>query len=897
MRKLYALFIVVLIILANVTTSVAQRLLYHRVTTKVSPEKLEYLFNHGLDIDHFSYENKLNFTAELSDQQVELLKRSGLKVTYVIRDLEKNLQAHNEKLDQLAAKASRNARAAAVSTPTNFSLGSYAGFYTFAEMQTILDKMRTMYPNLVSARSSIGTTLEGRPLLMVKISDNPDVVENEPKLMLNAVHHAREPISMTQLMYFMWHLLENYSKDKEIQTLLNSTEIYIVPCLNPDGYVYNQTTNPSGGGMWRKNRQINSGGSYGVDINRNYAYYYALDNSGSSPTQTAENYRGTGAFSEKETQAMRDLFLKYPFTTVFNYHSYANACMYPFSALNPNSNPEMSTFRAAATYLAADNGFKIGNTYETLGYTSNGGAPDWQYGEQSTKAKTYAFTTEIGSSDDGFWPASSRILPLCNSTIEMNRKMLRMSTNYGRAAQRGVTTFSAKSSVLRYNFTNYGIKPGALGMSVKGLSSYVTSVGSAKTYSGMGLLQTVADSLQFTVSDSTPVGASIAFELAVDNGMSIIKDTLTLTYTRDCGTPTSLVSNSVGQTTATLSWSAIAGAASYAVSTKPKSSTAWSADVTVSNTSYPVSSLTPATAYDWRVKAVCGTTYATSSFTTSKQICFKESGGTVVFEAENFKTSTAGTGSAAGRTWVPVAYTSASSGAAVAVAGTGLDVQNGLNGPRLDYTLTFATTGTYYVWVRMVAGSGGTSDDSFTIGLDGAAVNLSPNTTNFNNGNKASWTWIKAAGSTAFKVTVNTAGEHTFNLWMREDGTIVDKFILTTSSSYSPSSTGPVVSGVCTTTAGARELVTAEYVDEAVEGLQVNAYPNPLEQSLTIDVNPTGQEASLRLIDINGRIQKQAVLPANQTQHTMPVGPLQTGAYFLEVIRGDKRKVIQLRRQ
>ena len=258
MKKLYAtLFTLLYLSLLPGGNVWAQRVVYHRISANVSPERLEYLFNHGLSVDHFSYENKQNFTAEVSDADVAVMKRNGVKVTYLIKDLEKNYHLINDAIDREAARTNRGARAAAATTPTNFSLGSYGGHYTFAEMQTILDRMRTKFPNLISVKNSAGTTLEGRSVLVVKISDNPDVDENEPKTLLNAVHHAREPISMTQLIYFMWHLLENYATDKEVRTLLNSTEIYVIPCLNPDGYVYNQTTNPGGGGMWRKNRKKN----------------------------------------------------------------------------------------------------------------------------------------------------------------------------------------------------------------------------------------------------------------------------------------------------------------------------------------------------------------------------------------------------------------------------------------------------------------------------------------------------------------------------------------------------------------------------------------------------------------------------------------------------------------
>ena len=258
MRKTYSagLFWAILALLSTVQAQITK---YHRISVSISPQELEYLFNNGLEIDHFSYENKKDFTDEVSDQDVALFRRNGLKVTYLIRDLEKNYRAINEEIDQKAARNKSTARAAAVATPTNFSLGSYAGYYSFAELPAILDQMRAKFPSLITVESTIGNSFGGRPLYMVKISDNADVDENEPELLLNALHHAREPMSLSQLVFFMWHMLENYNTDKEIRTLLNSSEIYILPCLNPDGYVHNQTINPIGtatDGFWPASSRI-----------------------------------------------------------------------------------------------------------------------------------------------------------------------------------------------------------------------------------------------------------------------------------------------------------------------------------------------------------------------------------------------------------------------------------------------------------------------------------------------------------------------------------------------------------------------------------------------------------------------------------------------------------------
>ena len=85
---------------------------------------------------------------------------------------------------------------------------------------------------------------------MAKISDNPNQDENEPEILYDAVHHAREPNSLSQLIFYMYYLLENYGLNDEVTYLVNETEMYFVPCINPDGYIYNQINDPNGGGMW-----------------------------------------------------------------------------------------------------------------------------------------------------------------------------------------------------------------------------------------------------------------------------------------------------------------------------------------------------------------------------------------------------------------------------------------------------------------------------------------------------------------------------------------------------------------------------------------------------------------------------------------------------------------------
>src|SRR5690606_40532042 len=111
--------------------------------------------------------------------------------------------------------------------------GSMGGFPTYAEALAILDEMRAQYPELISARVSLGQSHEGRDVWMVEVSDDPGVDEHEPEVLITALHHAREPAGLTTVLYTLWYLLENYETDPRIRYLVNRRRLFVVPVLNP----------------------------------------------------------------------------------------------------------------------------------------------------------------------------------------------------------------------------------------------------------------------------------------------------------------------------------------------------------------------------------------------------------------------------------------------------------------------------------------------------------------------------------------------------------------------------------------------------------------------------------------------------------------------------------------
>jgi hypothetical protein len=599
--------------------SFAQTLKYHRIEAAITPNLFHKLMASGLEIDHFEYRNNL-LKAEVSDNDIKLLEQNHIRINYIIRDIENNLAAYNAEIDKQAA-AQPPSNLITVPTPVHFGAGGSYGtaggvakHFTYEEMQNELDEMRALYPNLITVKTSLGTTDQGRPVFMVRLSDNADTDENEPEVYLNAVHHAREPISMTQLIFFMWHLLENYDTDKEIQTLVNSTEMYIVPCVNPDGYVYNYTQNSSGGSMWRKNRHLNADNTYGVDNNRNYGYNWG--GSGSSTSTSSETYRGAAPFSENENITLRNFCNSRQFVTQFNFHSYSNLLIYPYSYITPNNNPEVPVFNQLSSFLTEDNNFPYGNCYAMLGYLASGCAEDWGYGEQTTKGKIYGFTPEIGSASDGFYPAASRIIPLCNSTIIMNKNLLKVSTKYGLVTTNAAATLTGLSGTVPFSLKNFSLVPASYTVALTALSAYVINVDAPKVISSSTMFQTQNDVFNFTIDPATPYGNSLSFEVSTNNGYHIRKDTITIQYT--CTAPGSTLTAGITTNSANLSWGSVAGAVDYYVSIKLVSSSVWGADVpVVAGTATSLTGLTPNTAYNWRVRASdCSNYSAIQSFST-----------------------------------------------------------------------------------------------------------------------------------------------------------------------------------------------------------------------------------------------------------------------------------------
>lgn len=252
---------------------------YVRVKVFLHDTPISTLAELGLEYDHGEIAKGRYWINDISPQELTIIKENNLTYEILIEDVQAWYVAQNKLPIEAQSRSKPNQPClgpdltSQYETPVNYTYGSMGGYLTYQEMLEELDRMKLKFPNLISERQAIGEFLthENRPIYWLKVGNNPDIDEDKPEILYNALTHAREPNSMAQLIFYIWYLLENYESDPEVRYIMDNVELYFIPCVNPDGYIYNELTFPEGGGFWRKNRWIDEDGkAVGVDINRNY---------------------------------------------------------------------------------------------------------------------------------------------------------------------------------------------------------------------------------------------------------------------------------------------------------------------------------------------------------------------------------------------------------------------------------------------------------------------------------------------------------------------------------------------------------------------------------------------------------------------------------------------------
>ncbi len=506
-----------------------------RVTFPIDAEQsIHTLAKAGIDLTHGDHSGKDAFTTDLQDFEIARLKKEGIRYSVVIPDL--NIYRQQAKANHRGGHfLSCQDHNYDPHVPVNFELGHVGGFMSMPEVLDNLDLMAYYYPNLITDRKPIGDfkTYKNNSLYVVKISNNANTDENEPKILYTGLHHARELISVSELIYYMWYLLENYDKNPMIREILDHTELYFVPVVNPDGMDYNIAGYDAQNDVFthnvRKNlRDNNDDGIFdpeidGVDLNRNYGFNWGYDDEGSSGYEGSEVYRGPAPFSEPETQALQYLCSQYHFQMALNAHSYGDLVIYPWG-YNNSSTEDSLIFINYGELLSKQNGFISGLGLETVGYVSNGDSDDWMYGEKDM----FSMTPEIGEPEDGFYPLKENIIPLCQSALEMNLLAARLVNSLIQITDETPKFIKTGVNALDLEFNRYGLLNGEVQISFNALSPHILQV-PAPIQLNLNKFEPHLNNLTFTVDNSIDYGASVKIEVICQQGDYTFRDTLTKT--------------------------------------------------------------------------------------------------------------------------------------------------------------------------------------------------------------------------------------------------------------------------------------------------------------------------------------------------------------------------------
>ncbi|MCB0595905.1 MAG: immune inhibitor A [Lewinellaceae bacterium] len=533
-KRLLPLFFCVLAI----TLPAQPGLHYSRAKVSLANNELSEVAALGLETDHGQVARGRFLINDFSEDELRLLDQHGIPYEVLIPDVQAWYREQRQEQEQPVNFRGNGCDGPAgplydYPTPANYEYGSMGGYYTYEEMLATLDKMAALYPGLISARQPIGDFLthEGRPIYWLRVSDTPNQDGNEPEVLYTALHHAREPNSLSQMIFYLWHLLENYEADPEVKYLVDHTEMYFIPCINPDGYVYNQTTNPLGGGMWRKNRWADEDGTtYGVDLNRNYSFEWGADDIGSNPNPEGATFRGTGPFSEPETQAVKFFCEQHQFDISLNYHTYGNLLIHPWG-YNDQPTEEDNIFKGFGRLMIRENNFTLGTGSETVGYVTNGGSDDWMYGENETKPAIYSYTPEVGLGSVGFWPSQSMIDELNKSSLLQNLTAAHLLLNYLEAEDNSEEILTTAEGAIELAIKKYGLREGPATISVSAASPNVAVTSTPQVYT-LGLLEESSYAFEYTILDGTAGDEAVLFAVHIDNGLFTRTDTLRKTYLR-----------------------------------------------------------------------------------------------------------------------------------------------------------------------------------------------------------------------------------------------------------------------------------------------------------------------------------------------------------------------------
>jgi carboxypeptidase T len=582
--------LVISILLYTITTVHAQNKLSRvKIPMPKTKEQLSHLIG-LLQIDHFMPVNGFIET-ELEPTALKTLSKAGIRYQIAVEDVGKQVNELNKKyyaavkagtVDAGTAKVAFEQGCKTVSTiintPAAFAVQpAFGGYYSYAQMITAIDNLVIAYPALAE-KINIGTSAENRIIWGVKISDNVTADEtDEAELLYYGLQHAREAIGGSSMIFFMQYLCENYTSDNKVQALVDNREFFIIPCMNPDGWEYNRTTTGVGG-AWRKNRRLISGTTYGVDLNRNWSVNWGncsapiqgSSASCGSGTASSDTYYGPNAFSEPETQAIRNFVTSRNIIAAIDQHAYGPYYSLPLgrSSLNTFSNTPGITVLDSVFYnntsalMGKYNGMRAGNSYQSVGYEVAGGFKDWMLmGDIGTgsKIKAYGLTGEAGAGGGtsgtygSFWPPASQIINLSKGITYQNLQLALVSGSYVDVQDNNDITVASLIGNLGFSLRRAGLQDAPVTVTLVPIEN-IESAGAPVTTNLVNYNDTYSGNISYTLPAGLLNGKRIKFAWKIETAGQIYFDTVTKFYN-----PVQLFYDNMEGSSVTTNWTVSGG--------------------------------------------------------------------------------------------------------------------------------------------------------------------------------------------------------------------------------------------------------------------------------------------------------------------------------------------------
>jgi hypothetical protein len=337
-------------------------------------------------------------------EDAEVLRRNKFQWQVRIADLVRRNEANR--------RADRRYRARVAQTGSQLPSGR-TSYRRLADYELELKILAGQYPDLVKPITLPYRTHQGRDVVGIEIATDPYNLRDGKPIFLNmGVHHAREWPASEHSLEWAYDLLTNYGEARRTTNLVDETRNIVIPVINPDGFNISREApdfppetefGQFSYEMKRKNCWPNPGVAtgtcenssqgrlLGVDVNRNYGGFWG--GSGASTNPLSDTFRGTGPFSEPESNNVRALHSERQITNLITNHTYSNLVLRPPGVADtgfPLEEPLLEDLGAKMTShndYANIPGFGL---YDTTGTTE-----DWTF----WTAGGVGYTFEIGPNE------------------------------------------------------------------------------------------------------------------------------------------------------------------------------------------------------------------------------------------------------------------------------------------------------------------------------------------------------------------------------------------------------------------------------------------------------------------------------------------------------------------